>query len=251
VKLWFLLGLFLYAQSVTEKIEENSARLLGLPYTNDPLGEEKGRDPDPRFRADTFDCTTYVESVVALSVRRNHEDIRAVMDQIRYKYGVVDFVQRNHFTSTDWIPNNVQAGFIKDVTRELFPDDAKKSNTRIDRSAWFWKIHKLRVERPVVRSNLNYVRADAFLDDPEKLQRIPSGTIVTFLNPERRLVSRIGTDYDVSHQGFLIHKDGELYLRHASSAAGRVVEERFADYLRKFQSYNPNGGINLTAVQER
>ena len=38
---------------------------LGAPYMNSPLGEDVAPDSDPLIRFDAFDCTTFVETVLA------------------------------------------------------------------------------------------------------------------------------------------------------------------------------------------
>ena len=39
---------------------------VGAPYVVSPLGEGAGEDTDPRIRFDAFDCTTFVETTMAL-----------------------------------------------------------------------------------------------------------------------------------------------------------------------------------------
>ena len=46
----------------------SGADYLGAKYIRDPLGEEKEPDTDPLIRTDAFDCTTFVEYVVAAMI---------------------------------------------------------------------------------------------------------------------------------------------------------------------------------------
>src|SRR5690606_32543867 len=58
-----------YGMSLPERVDKLSSIFLGSDYVGDPLGEgESGvYDRDPLYRFDAFDCTTYVETVLALS----------------------------------------------------------------------------------------------------------------------------------------------------------------------------------------
>ena len=51
-----------------ERIKAHSESWMGRPYTDGPLGEAGGPDQDPMLRFDTFDCLTFVEEVLALSL---------------------------------------------------------------------------------------------------------------------------------------------------------------------------------------
>ena len=53
---------------LAERIDRVSESMLGHPYVNDPLGEGRGVDRDPPVRYDAYDCLTFVEEVLALSL---------------------------------------------------------------------------------------------------------------------------------------------------------------------------------------
>ena len=72
-------------------------KYLGTQYIRDPLGEQKLPDTDPLVRFDAFDCTTFVETVLA------DGDVEK-LNKIRYKDGEVDFLNRNHFIEYNPIP---------------------------------------------------------------------------------------------------------------------------------------------------
>ena len=80
---------------------------LGARYISSPLGEGVTPDDDPLIRYDAFDCTTFVETVLADS------DVEK-LTKIRYKDGKADFIKRNHFIETDWLKNNsnISTNFI-------------------------------------------------------------------------------------------------------------------------------------------
>ena len=72
------------------------AEYLGTKYVLNPLGEGKAPDTDPLFRTDAFDCSTFVETVLA------DGDLNK-LNKIRYKDEKIDFLNRNHFVETDWL----------------------------------------------------------------------------------------------------------------------------------------------------
>ena len=90
-----------YDLSVDQKIDHISEQFLDVPYGNSPLGEASGIDADPRFRTDAFDCTTLVETTLALSLSRTESDAKKLLDHIRYQDQTPHFIKRNHITSAD------------------------------------------------------------------------------------------------------------------------------------------------------
>ena len=73
-----------------------------------PLGEGDARrgEAKPRFRLDSFDCVTFLETSLALARARDTSDLLVRMDSIRYLDGRVEWRWRNHFFEGDWLPRN-------------------------------------------------------------------------------------------------------------------------------------------------
>ncbi len=236
-----------YSNEVALRIDKISQSYLGLPYIVDPLGEGEGYDKDPLFRFDGFDCVTYVETVLAEALAGSNEQFLPILNQIRYKNSQIDFKTRNHFTSIDWIVNNQQ--IIKDITEDLFPQEHQISRTWIDRSAWFLRNHKMVVQENPKYSILPYLSIEAVQNNPDLLSRIPHGAIISIVRPNWNLKDKIGTNLDVSHQGFAILKDDVLYFRHAGISAKQVVEEPLIQYLQKMTSVASVGGINILEIR--
>lgn len=231
------------------RIEKISEKYLDYPYLIDPLGEDNGYDSDPLFRFDGFDCVTYVETVLALAVSINQNDFQNIINEIRYKNGQVNFVLRNHFTSIDWNMNNQNNGILSDVTRTLFGNYSRTSETLINKSAWFEKVHKMKVNSKSKISKLDYLPLSFILQKPELLLKIKSGSIINIVRPNWQLADKIGTNLDISHQGFVILKDdGIHYFRHASVSEKKVTEEPLFNYLNRMKSVKTIGGINVLQV---
>jgi hypothetical protein len=63
-------------------------------------------------------------------------------------------------------------------------------------------------------------------------ERIPSGTILVVVREDRPYkLSR------VSHLGFVLHKNGRTYLRHATTRAAKVVDEELGGFLGRNSKY--------------
>ena len=122
-------------------IDKFSSPLLGRPYANGPLGEGEGKDADPLYRLDVFDCTTFIETILANALcaragERMPTCLEEKMRRIRYAGGKIGFDSRNHVPELDWLPNNVEEGFLKDVTGSLFPGLTRKAKVTMDRTFW-------------------------------------------------------------------------------------------------------------------
>ena len=63
------------------------------------------------------------------------------------------------------------------------------------------------------------------------------------------LKEKVGTEVDVSHTGFLIKKNDKLYLRHASSIAGQVVDNNLEDYTKRLQKNPKYLGFSLIKIK--
>lgn len=252
----FLLSFLILASSqnqnfLVQQIEKYSAEFLGRSYSWSSLGEGSGADfdPNPRYRFDTFNCTTYVETVLGKSVARDFKDFEEIMDKIRYEDGVVGFLERNHFPSNDWIANNKKIGLVSDVTGKLFGPKTRQLKTVIDKQSWYQKVHGLEVKFPKEQTSIPYISGDDLIENPKLLDKIPSGVIFNDVRPNWDIKKDIGTDLDVSHQGILVRKDdGILYIRHAKSPSHGVVEEVFLEYLQDKKARVAEFGVNILAV---
>jgi len=73
--------------NLATRIAYFSHALLNRPYVLGPLGEGTKAlyDREPLYRNDVFDCTTFVETVLALSLSNNVNQFKEKMNHIRYK----------------------------------------------------------------------------------------------------------------------------------------------------------------------
>ncbi len=122
-----------------QRVEAISALFLGVPYKLGPLGEgpDGEFDRDPLIRFDAFDCTTFVETVMALALDSDLDFAARTLQKIRYKDGQIGYATRNHFIELDWVPNNVRAGYLHDITSDVAGRNAVKVHKTISKRRWY------------------------------------------------------------------------------------------------------------------
>lgn len=258
---------------VANRMEKISKIFIGLPYgKGGPLGEgpDGKYDQDPLYRFDTFDCTTYVETIMSLALARDVNEFEVHQDKIRYENGEVEYLKRNHFTDLEWIPFNVQNGYMTEINHTVVgPQDIKVAEALINFPNWLRNIkleelvvpmatqsekeslleelHNESVNYVARPATVSYIAIDTIVARPVILNKIPSGTVVNFVRPNWDLTEAIGTHQNISHQGFLFRIGKVLYLRHASTT-GNVMELPFLDYLKKFVNHPTLKGVHLMRV---
>jgi hypothetical protein len=234
-----------------QRVERVSGLFLGKPFALSPLGEgPTGRvDQDPIVRFDRFDCVTYVEEVMALSWHADLNHAVRDLQRVRYASGTVRYGARKHIMMAQWIPLNIAAGFVHDITR-IVGGDATESAT-------------LQLAAQDFRSKKGGALKLAAADQPRgsysvpllplarmagALDRVPAGTIITTI---RRAQSQV--PYRASHVGLVIIRDGKRVIRHAHKPSRRVVEQPLATFVAaaaRFRSW-PVVGFNFMAIASR
>lgn len=258
---------------LAKRLDVISKIFLGLPYgKGGPLGEgpEGKYDQDPLYRFDTFDCTTYVETIMALAISRDVNEFEDHLNKLRYEDGEIDFLKRNHFTDLQWIPFNIENGYLKDITAEVSkPQSVLIAEALINFPGWIKSLKKADLRVPMateeekedlltelyfeasrftpVVARVPYISIARILKAPLLLNKIPSGAVANFVRPNWDLTDVAGTHQNISHQGFLFRKGKTLYLRHASTS-GEVQELPFIDYLKKFKNHPTLKGIHLMKI---
>lgn len=229
---WLISLLLLSACCVNNDFYSDFSRTyVGTRYLNDPLGEEKLPDKDPLIRFDAFDCTTFVETVLAGG------DVDKLTD-IRYKNGEVDFLNRNHFIETDWLQNN--SDLVENVSNAYGKVSVR--TVTIDKQNWLKTVHKIYEDVSPVTVELEYISYD-------DLKRIynKETLIVLFISGKSEKSDRIDTDLAVVHIGLLLL--GGVILRHASSKYGYVIDTDFYDYVAQRAKSKNNIGIMLVRIK--
>jgi hypothetical protein len=262
-------------RSLQQRVELASAALLGAAYQAGALGEGLSGEYDrnPLYRFDRFDCETYVDTVFALALTTNFFDFKKKLNQIRYKQANVDFFQRNHFPSADWIPNNKKNGIIQELTYRIAGQKTKIATSLIRRRSWYQHLTIDRIQIPYLsplekkiyldelrkrgeklfgseRVSIAYIPLSEVLQNTQLRKRIPTASLIFLVGKDDYLTSRIGTQMNVLHMGFAIWDNGQLYLRMASSRAERVLDVRLQDYLKTYLALGTLRGISVWGIKE-
>lgn len=218
------------AKPIGERIAFWSENILSNPYLLAPLGTGPNvNDTAPVFPR-AYDCTTFVETIGALARSRDGSDLADQVIAIRYHDGMPSYENRNHFPEADWIPNNIASGLLTDITVRVARDSgvmAGFAHKDIDKLAWFKsKGTANRVvasqENKVMTVEVPYVPLNHML---EAAKKIPQGAVLNVVR-----VNRSRYPVLISHQGFLIWKNGKPYFRQASRNR-ELREEPLADYI--------------------
>jgi len=172
-----------------------------------------------------FDCTTYVESCLALAraAKMKHPTVKKFMEQlqlIRYRGGKINgYPSRLHYF-TDWIYDGQKKGIVKDITKSLggIPYKKKIDFMTTHRSAYkqlkneqFYK--KMgEIEKELKKRKLYYIPEDSVAKIENKLK---DGDIVAFTTSIPGL--------DVSHVAMVIKmNNGQTRILEAPDVGLRV-----------------------------
>lgn len=247
---------------------------LGKPYLLGALGEGPNGefDQQPLYRTDEFDCTTFVETLLALAEAKNFADFQTTIEKIRYHNNQISYLDRNHFTSVDWNSNNQKNGYIKDITGE-FSLPYKITDTLIDKPNWY---RTLPVSNMQLLSSLNPQQTQALLKKfranaekvkPERshtryiplmelfsnnfFNAMPNVSIVEIVRNNYDLTAKIGTRLDVTHLGYAIRTRQGLMFYEASELNGRTLAVPLDKYLLSYYKFAANRdsvGINIERI---
>ena len=85
-------------------------------------------------RYDAFDCLTFVEEAISLSLGRTPTVVDQIRKDLRYGDGPISYENRNHFMVSQWIPNAIEKGYFKDITHTL--GETHVVSKKITRRTW-------------------------------------------------------------------------------------------------------------------
>src|SRR2546421_1804832 len=205
--------------AIGERVERLSALFVGVPYGEYPLGEGSGVEPQARWRVDKVDCQTFVETVLAMANAKSLDRARAILDDIRYAGdpAQVSFATRNHFTEAQWLPSNLTKGYLREETLEVDPR-APATTLSLHRGEW----DKLPALKRLATANvpqgefrIHYLTLDQAKRRASSIE--PGSVLLVVRQHDPQRVVR------VSHMGFVVRKQGRLYVPHAPTGGERRV----------------------------
>lgn len=227
--------------------------LRDVPYVAKTLEVNKQEKLIVNLRQ--LDCTTYVETVLALSecARRRQTSFAsytAMLKKIRYKGGSVRYASRNHYFS-QWILSNTANGLVMEIStpRKLFSSTQKLLCNYMTLHPQYYpmmgsekgaKANIAGMEKELTGQKVNYIPKTSLGNTQMLRQTVKDGDILAIVTNKQGL--------DTSHIGIAVwHKDG-LHLLNASQIRKRVVEEPMT--LKKYMSQHPTQtGIRVVRVR--
>ncbi len=209
-----LLSLASLCKTMGARMEVLSGDFLCCPYENHPLSGSATSPETFTASLSSFDCVTYIETILALARSMTVADFCRRLRFLRYENGRVEWRLRNHYM-TGWIRNNVAQGSIAEIRAGRL----SVLKTRILSAVPGLPPRRVRFAA-VPKANMKTYQ-----------ERLRTGDIIFFISTRK--------DLDVFHCGILVETAGNLAMRHAARSQGGVVEQD----LREFMKQNQMSGL--------
>ncbi len=219
-------------------------KLAGVPYVAKTL--EKNDSERLVVNLRQLDCTTFVETVLALKRcmdqgKRTFDNFCDNLRLIRYRGGEVSYPNRLHYF-TSWIADNTRLGIVKDIQGPNPPFTAtQRVNANymtthvslypmlVGHPEWVPLIRQM--EDSITGLTFPYIPKNRLADSPLLRQTIRDGDILVILTSKNGL--------DTSHLGIAVwHKDG-LHKIDASAVYHKVIEDpmTFSNYMARHRTH--------------
>lgn len=213
-------------------------QFLGVPYVGQTL--ENGTSEHLIVNTRELDCTTFVETVMALYLcnkwgRTTFDSFCSHLRKLRYRGGnLTDYTSRLHYF-TWWGEDNEQMGFVRCIQFDGFPFTATQ-RININYMSTHPQLYKhlknnprftqaiAKMEKASAGKTYRYIPKSLLGRSQSELAQIHTGDIVAIITNKAGL--------DTSHIGIAVWQDGRLHLMHASSLYKKVVidTKTFYDY---------------------
>ena len=199
----------------------------GVPYKGGTLEVNDTEALVINFKA--LDCWTFVENTLAIAAAgkdstRNAALFEQYLQQFRYRDGHIDGYESRIHYFLEWVLNAQNKGWLRDMTQDLggIPY-RKKVRFMTDNPHLYPKIKEAGVREKVLVAQ-TLISDAAWYYIPKKNiaameSKIHPGDIIVLTSSRPNL--------DVEHEGFAVRgPDGRIYLLHASSVNGKVVQSK-------------------------
>lgn len=173
-----------------------------------------------------LDCTTFAENCLAIARSLKYGDatfdtFTKELQTLRYYNGVIDgYPSRIHYFS-DWIYENDQRGFVKNVSEQIshipYPMDLSIMSTHPDSYKQLENNEKFvkqiqQKEAEISKRKMFYLPKDQLSKYESQLK---DGDIIGLTTSVKGL--------DITHVGIIVHVNGRVHLMHASSVEMKVI----------------------------
>ena len=238
-------------KSDADRIMFFARSMIGIPYCGGTL--DVNENESLVVRTDSVDCTTYVETVLAMYLASKIEyggynDFKKALTKIRYRDGVIKgYSSRLHYFS-DWVTDNEKKGILYEVTSRSNHSQRHFSINYMTKHSGLYRRLKedslsvnemLCVEEKWKNYDMSYIPKELLKEHHNNID-ICNGDILA-------LTTNID-GLDVLHLGFAVWVDGNIHLLHASSLYGRVVLDPMSLY-EYLKDRNKHTGIRVIRVK--
>ncbi|MBO7598681.1 MAG: DUF1460 domain-containing protein [Bacteroidales bacterium] len=218
-----LIGTF--KDNINDVIVTTAKHFLDAPYVGHTL--DSNSVEQLVVNLDRFDCMTFVETVLALSIdymseNPSYDNFVSTLQKIRYRGGIINgYPSRLHYTS-DWIYDNSQKGIVADRTKSLggvpFRPILNYMSTHPQNYNQLKNNRQAVDSMRLIEKQINLRKAMYYIPKvrvSSVAKNINSGDIIMITT------SAVGLDY--GHVGFAIKEGNVLKFIHASSDQKKVV----------------------------
>jgi len=225
-------------KSLPELAVSLGRHFIGAPYQSQTLESAGAETLVANLR--TFDCMTFVESVIALafsikSGKIKFADYLLTLKRLRYRDGRIDgYPSRLHYF-TDWLWEGGCKGFVSDITSLLGGIPVRKNLDELTRQSEHHPplqdetaFRKMReAETACSLRTFHFIPKERWLCAEKKIE---DGDVIAITSNREGI--------DVLHVGFAVLVNKKARLLHASSKAGAVVLSAVTlnSYLREKRS---------------
>lgn len=199
-----------------------SESFLGIPYVGGTLEGNPTEKLVCKF--DGLDCTTLVESSIALAIAKTEnptfEGYKNELTKLRYRDGIIDgYPSRLHYI-LDWMYENEKRGRLENITAKVGGVPYKKEINFMSNHANLYPAlaetavwEKIREQENIINSREHSYIPKSEIQKAEPM--LHDGDIVAFTSSVEGL--------DVNHMGVITRVGSRAYLIHASLAGKKVI----------------------------
>ncbi len=226
-----------------------SKRLEGIPYVAKTL--EKNDKERLVINLQQLDCTTFVETVMALALcaknkQTRFDDYCRFLRMLRYRGGMVSYPPRLHYF-TSWIADNTTLGFVFEVQQpdsiftqtqtlaiDYMSQHVGKYPMLVKNPSWTKEISD--IEKALNGKKYRFIPKGEIANTKAFRQVIHDGDIIAIVTNKKGL--------DTSHIGFAFWRKDGLHLINASQIHKKVVNEPMTLY-EYMQKHPTQTGIRI------
>ncbi|MCE7061185.1 N-acetylmuramoyl-L-alanine amidase-like domain-containing protein [Dyadobacter sp. CY343] len=210
------------SRDIGTQVLRMSESFLGTPYV---AGTLEGNPTEKLVcKFDGLDCTTLVESVIALTVAKSEnatfDAYKNELTKLRYRDGIIDgYPSRLHYI-LDWLYENEKRGRLEDITEKVGGVPfTKKINFMTNHANLYAALaesevwEKVKGQESEINTRKHSYIPKAGIQKAEPM--LHDGDIVAFTSSVEGL--------DVNHMGIISKIGSRAYLIHASLGGKKVI----------------------------